>query len=119
MLTGNLSRPSLLSIARMLATMLLARWPSSIMRFKTSRISSWLQFGFASKRKQIPPFVTSADSAWLISCAIEAAIASKFVEFLVDGGNHTRLAFLQDGAGKATSLVLNRGPWQIAGQRIN
>jgi hypothetical protein len=55
----------------------------------------------------------------LISCAIEAAIASKFVEFLVDGGNHTRLAFLQDGAGKATSLVLNRGPWQIAGQRIN
>jgi hypothetical protein len=29
------------------------------------------------------------------------------------------LAFLQDGAGKATSLVLNPGPWQIAGQRIN
>jgi hypothetical protein len=27
--------------------------------------------------------------------------------------------FLQDGAGKATSLVLNPGPWQIAGQRIN
>ena len=40
-------------------------------------------------------------------------------EFLVDGGDHTRLAFLQDGAGKATSLVLNPGPWQIAGQRIN
>jgi CubicO group peptidase (beta-lactamase class C family) len=40
-------------------------------------------------------------------------------EFLVDGGDHTRLAFLQDGAGKATSLVLNPGPWQIAGLRIN
>jgi CubicO group peptidase (beta-lactamase class C family) len=40
-------------------------------------------------------------------------------EFLVDGGDHTRLAFLQDGAGKATRLVLNPGPWQIAGQRIN
>jgi hypothetical protein len=40
-------------------------------------------------------------------------------EFLVDGGDHTRLAFLQDGASKATSLVLNPGPWQIAGQRIN
>jgi hypothetical protein len=40
-------------------------------------------------------------------------------EFLVDGGDHTRLAFLHDGAGKAMSLVLNPGPWQITGQRIN
>ena len=40
-------------------------------------------------------------------------------EFLVDGGDHTRLAFLHDRAGKATSLVLNPGPWQITGQRIN
>jgi CubicO group peptidase (beta-lactamase class C family) len=40
-------------------------------------------------------------------------------EFLVDGGDHTRLAFLHDGAGKAASLVLNPGPWQITGQRIN
>jgi hypothetical protein len=40
-------------------------------------------------------------------------------EFLVDGGDHTRLAFLPDGAGKATSLVLNPGPWQITGHRIN
>jgi hypothetical protein len=40
-------------------------------------------------------------------------------EFLVDGGDHTRLAFLHDGAGRATSLVLNPGPWQITGHRIN
>jgi hypothetical protein len=40
-------------------------------------------------------------------------------EFLVDGGDHTRLAFLHDGAGKATTLVLNPGPWQITGDRIN
>jgi CubicO group peptidase (beta-lactamase class C family) len=40
-------------------------------------------------------------------------------EFLVDGGDHTRLAFVHDGAGKATSLVLNPGPWEITGQRIN
>jgi CubicO group peptidase (beta-lactamase class C family) len=39
--------------------------------------------------------------------------------FFVDGGDHTRLAFLHDGAGKATSLVLNPGPWHITGQRIN
>ena len=40
-------------------------------------------------------------------------------EFLVDGGDHTRLAFVHDGTGKATSLVLNPGPWQITGHRIN
>jgi CubicO group peptidase (beta-lactamase class C family) len=39
-------------------------------------------------------------------------------EFFVDGGDHTRLAFLRDGAGP-TRLVLNPGPWQITGQRIN
>ena len=40
-------------------------------------------------------------------------------EFLVDGGDHTRLAFVHDGAGKATTLVLNPGPWQITGHRVN
>jgi CubicO group peptidase (beta-lactamase class C family) len=40
-------------------------------------------------------------------------------EFFIDGGDHTRMAFLQDGAGKPTDLVLNPGPWQITGQRIN
>jgi len=40
-------------------------------------------------------------------------------EFFVDGGDHTRLAFERDAAGKATRLVLNSGPWQIAGHRIN
>jgi CubicO group peptidase (beta-lactamase class C family) len=40
-------------------------------------------------------------------------------EFLVDGGDRTRLAFVQDGDSKATSLVLNPGPWEITGQRIN
>jgi CubicO group peptidase (beta-lactamase class C family) len=39
-------------------------------------------------------------------------------EFFVDGGDHTRLAFLRDGAGPMR-LVLNPGPWQIMGQRIN
>jgi CubicO group peptidase (beta-lactamase class C family) len=40
-------------------------------------------------------------------------------EFFVDGGDHTRLAFLSDEAGKTTGLTLNPGPWQITGQRIN
>ena len=40
-------------------------------------------------------------------------------EFFVDRGDHTRMAFLQDGAGKPTGLVLNPGPWQITGRRIN
>jgi CubicO group peptidase (beta-lactamase class C family) len=40
-------------------------------------------------------------------------------EFFVDGGDHTRIAFLHDGVGPTMHLVLNPGPWQIAGQRIN
>lgn len=40
-------------------------------------------------------------------------------EFFVDGGDHTRLAFLRDGADATIRLVLNPGPWQITGQRIN
>ena len=39
-------------------------------------------------------------------------------EFFVDAGDHTRLAFLHDGAGPMR-LVLNPGPWQITGQRID
>lgn len=39
--------------------------------------------------------------------------------FFVDGGDHTRIAFLHDETGKATGLVLNPGPWQITGQRID
>jgi CubicO group peptidase (beta-lactamase class C family) len=40
-------------------------------------------------------------------------------EFFVDGGDHTRLAFLHDEAGKVTGVVLNPGPWQVAGQRTD
>jgi CubicO group peptidase (beta-lactamase class C family) len=40
-------------------------------------------------------------------------------EFFVDGGDHTRLAFKRDPAGKPARLVLNPGSWQITGERIN
>jgi hypothetical protein len=40
-------------------------------------------------------------------------------EFFVDGGDRIRLAFLCDGADPETRLVLNPGPWQITGHRIN
>jgi CubicO group peptidase (beta-lactamase class C family) len=48
-----------------------------------------------------------------------AAIPMSNNEFFADDDDHTRLAFLRDGTGKPTSLVLNPGPWQITGQRIN
>ena len=48
-----------------------------------------------------------------------AAVPMSRNEFVVDGGDHTRMAFLQEGAGEPTGLVLNPGPWQITGQRIN
>jgi hypothetical protein len=40
-------------------------------------------------------------------------------EFFVDAGDHTRVVFERDAAGKPARLVLNPGPWQITGQRIN
>jgi hypothetical protein len=40
-------------------------------------------------------------------------------EFFVEGSDHTRLAFERDEAGRSARLVLNPGPWQITGQRIN
>jgi hypothetical protein len=40
-------------------------------------------------------------------------------QFFVDGGDHTRLTFLRDEAGKSMDLVLNPGPLQITGRRIN
>jgi hypothetical protein len=39
--------------------------------------------------------------------------------FFVDGGDHTRLAFQRDGADQTMRLVLNPGPWQIVGERLN
>jgi hypothetical protein len=48
-----------------------------------------------------------------------AVVPTSSNEFLVDGADRTRLAFLPDAAGKPTSLVVNPGPWQITGQRIN
>jgi CubicO group peptidase (beta-lactamase class C family) len=48
-----------------------------------------------------------------------AAVPTSNNEFVVDGGDHTRMAFLQEGAGEPTGLVLNPGPWQITGQRVN
>jgi CubicO group peptidase (beta-lactamase class C family) len=45
-------------------------------------------------------------------------VATSNNEFFVDGGDHTRLAFLREAAG-AMRLVLNPGPWQITGERIN
>jgi CubicO group peptidase (beta-lactamase class C family) len=47
-----------------------------------------------------------------------AVVPTSNNEFFVDGADHTRLAFLRDGAGPMR-LVLNPGPWQITGQRIN
>lgn len=48
-----------------------------------------------------------------------AAVPMSRNEFVVDGGDRTRMAFLHEGGGGPTGLVLNPGPWQITGQRIN
>jgi CubicO group peptidase (beta-lactamase class C family) len=40
-------------------------------------------------------------------------------EFYADGGDHTRLAFTRDPQGKLSGAVLNPGPWQLGGLRID
>jgi CubicO group peptidase (beta-lactamase class C family) len=39
-------------------------------------------------------------------------------EFHVDGGDRSRIAFTRDGEGKVSGAVLNPGPWQLKGVRI-
>jgi CubicO group peptidase (beta-lactamase class C family) len=39
-------------------------------------------------------------------------------EFYVDGGDRSRIAFTRDGEGKVSGAVLNPGPWQLKGVRI-
>ena len=40
-------------------------------------------------------------------------------EFFVDGGDHTRIAFARDAEGKISRTVLNPGPWQLDGVRVD
>jgi hypothetical protein len=40
-------------------------------------------------------------------------------EFQFDGGDHTRLAFTKDAAGKVSGVVLNPGPLEIRAAKIN
>jgi hypothetical protein len=40
-------------------------------------------------------------------------------EFRVDGGDHTRIAFVNDAAGKVSGVVLNPGQWEIRAAKIN
>jgi CubicO group peptidase (beta-lactamase class C family) len=40
-------------------------------------------------------------------------------EFRVDSGDHTRIAFVNDAAGKVSGVVLNPGPWEIKAAKLN
>ena len=40
-------------------------------------------------------------------------------EFIVDGGDRTRIAFVTDAAGTVTGAILNPGPWEQRGIRID
>jgi hypothetical protein len=40
-------------------------------------------------------------------------------EFQVDSGDHTRIAFIRDGAGKVNGAVLNPGPWEQPARSLN
>jgi hypothetical protein len=40
-------------------------------------------------------------------------------EFVAVGGDQTRVTFETDSAGKVTTAILNRGPWEQRGTRID
>jgi CubicO group peptidase (beta-lactamase class C family) len=48
-----------------------------------------------------------------------AVIAASASEFYVDGGDHTRIAFVRDAAGKVSGAILNPGQWEQKGGRID
>ena len=39
-------------------------------------------------------------------------------EFYVDGGDRTRIAFIRDPAGNVIGAILNPGPWEQRGRRL-
>ncbi len=39
-------------------------------------------------------------------------------EFHVESGDHTRIAFTRDAAGKVNGAVLNPGPWEQRGALV-
>jgi hypothetical protein len=39
-------------------------------------------------------------------------------EFRVDGGDHSRIAFVRDSPGKVSGVVLNPGRWEQRGVRV-
>ena len=46
-------------------------------------------------------------------------VATSDTEFRYEGGDHTRLAFVRDPAGKVSGVVLNPGPWEIRAAKID
>jgi CubicO group peptidase (beta-lactamase class C family) len=48
-----------------------------------------------------------------------AVTAASEREFVVDGGDHTRIAFVRDQAGKVSGAVLNPGQWELKGARVD
>jgi CubicO group peptidase (beta-lactamase class C family) len=45
--------------------------------------------------------------------------ATSDTEFRHEGGDHTRLAFVRDQAGKVSGVVLDPGPWEIRATKID
>jgi CubicO group peptidase (beta-lactamase class C family) len=48
-----------------------------------------------------------------------AVAAKSSTEFYVEEGDHTRIAFVRDAGGKVSGAVLNPGPWQQTGIRLD
>jgi hypothetical protein len=48
-----------------------------------------------------------------------ALTAASSDDFYADGGDHTRISFIRDPAGKVSGAILNPGPSELRGVRID
>jgi hypothetical protein len=48
-----------------------------------------------------------------------AATAISATEFYADSADHTRIAFIRDASGKVSGAILNPGPWEQKGMRLD
>jgi hypothetical protein len=74
-------------------------------------------------RLEVGKLMIESTGAWPILDFEEgkpvAVAAMSSTEFHVDDGDHTRIAFVRDGTGTVSGAVLNPGPRQQSGVRLD
>ena len=54
----------------------------------------------------------------LLATRLFGPLGASPTEFQLETGEHPRIAFTSDGAGKITGAILNSGPQQVSGTKV-